>query len=231
MAYKDLFFDLDHTLWDFELNSKETMQELYINHHIAALGITDFDAFFNIYTAHNHRLWDRYSKGYIKQEELRWKRIYLSLLDFKIANEQLSKEMSLEFLQILPTKKKLFPHTIEILNYLKEKDYKMHLITNGFESVQMQKIKNANIAHYFTEVITSEASNSLKPNKEIFEFALKTANATLSESIMIGDNETADIQGGINIGMDTVFVNHLNVAPTIPATYTITHLKELASLL
>ena len=231
MAYKDLFFDLDHTLWDFELNSKETMQELYSTHHIAALGITDFDAFFNIYTAHNHRLWDRYSKGFIKQEELRWKRIYLSLLDFKIANEQLSKEMSLEFLQILPTKKKLFPHTIEILNYLKDKNYKMHLITNGCESVQMQKIKNAEIAHYFTEVVTSETSNSLKPNKEIFEFALKTANATLSESIMIGDNETADIQGGINIGMDTVFVNHLNVAPTIPATYTITHLKELEALL
>ena len=231
MAYKDLFFDLDHTLWDFELNSKETMQELYSTHHIAALGITDFDAFFNIYTAHNHRLWDRYSKGFIKQEELRWKRIYLSLLEFKIANEQLSKEMSLEFLQILPTKKKLFPHTIEILNYLKDKNYKMHLITNGFESVQMQKIKNAEIAHYFTEVITSETSNSLKPNKEIFEFALKTANATLSESIMIGDNETADIQGGINIGMDTVFVNHLNVAPTLPATYTITHLKELEELL
>ena len=231
MAYKDLFFDLDHTLWDFELNSKETMQELYSNHHIAALGITDFDAFFNIYTAHNHRLWDRYAKGFIKQEELRWKRIYLSLLDFKIANEQLSKDMSLEFLQILPTKKKLFPHTIEILNYLKEKDYKMHLITNGFESVQMQKIKNADIAHYFTEVITTETSNSLKPNKEIFEFALKTANATLSESIMIGDNETADIQGGINIGMDTVFVNHLKVAPTLPATYTITHLKELEALL
>jgi putative hydrolase of the HAD superfamily len=231
MAYKDLFFDLDHTLWDFELNAKETMQELYSNHHIAALGITDFEAFFNIYTAHNHRLWDRYAKGFIKQEELRWKRIYLSLLDFKIANEQLSKDMSLEFLQILPTKKKLFPHTIEILNYLKEKDYKMHLITNGFESVQMQKIKNADIAHFFTEVITSETSNSLKPNIEIFEFALKSSNATLSESIMIGDNETADIQGGINIGMDTVFVNHLNVAPTLPATYTITHLKQLEEIL
>ena len=231
MAYKDLFFDLDHTLWDFELNSKETMQELYSNHHIAALGITDFEAFFNIYTAHNHRLWDRYAKGFIKQEELRWKRIYLSLLDFKIANEQLSKDMSLEFLQILPTKKKLFPHTIEILNYLKEKDYKMHLITNGFESVQFQKIKNAEIAHFFTEVITSETSNSLKPNIEIFEFALKSSNATLSESIMIGDNETADIQGGINIGMDTVFVNHLNEAPTLPATYTITHLKELEEIL
>lgn len=231
MAYKDLFFDLDHTLWDFELNSKETMQELYENHKIASLGITDFDAFFNIYTAHNHRLWDRYAKGFIKQEELRWKRIYLSLLDFKIANEQLSKAMSVEFLKILPTKKKLFPYTIEILNYLKEKNYSLHLITNGFESVQFQKIQNAQIAHFFTEVITSEVSNSLKPNKEIFEYALKSSKATLAESIMIGDNETADIQGGINIGMDTVFVNHLNVAPTLPATYTITHLKELEVIL
>jgi len=231
MPYKDLFFDLDHTLWDFELNSKETIQELYITYGIAELGITDFDAFFAIYTAHNHRLWDRYAKGFIKQDELRWKRIYLSLLDFKIANEKLSKEMSVEFLSILPTKKKLFPHTIEILTYLKNKDYKLHLITNGFESVQFKKIENAEIAHFFTEVITSEASNSLKPNKEIFEYALKTANAQLQQSIMIGDNETADIQGGINIGMDTIFVNHLQVEPTLQATYTITHLQELENIL
>jgi putative hydrolase of the HAD superfamily len=231
MPYKDLFFDLDHTIWDFELNSKETLWDLHLKYELEAKGINNFDEFYSIYSVHNHKLWDRYSKGFIKQEELRWKRIYLSLLDFKIANEQLSKDMSLEFLQILPTKKKLFPHTIEILNYLKEKDYKMHLITNGFESVQFQKIKNAEIAHFFTEVITSETSNSLKPNKEIFEFALKSSNAALSESIMIGDNETADIQGGINIGMDTVFVNHLNVAATLPATYTITHLKQLEEIL
>jgi len=231
MAYKDLFFDLDHTLWDFELNSKETMQELYDTHQLASIGITDFDAFFTIYIAHNHRLWDRYSKGFIKQDELRWKRIYLSLLDFKIGNEKLAREMSVDFLEILPTKKKLFPYTIEILTYLKNKDYKMHLITNGFESVQFKKINNANIAHFFNEVVTSEASNSLKPQKEIFEYALKNANAQLDQSIMIGDNESADIQGGINAGMDTIFVNHLQTVPTVPATYTITHLKDLESIL
>jgi putative hydrolase of the HAD superfamily len=107
----------------------------------------------------------------------------------------------------------------------------MHLITNGFESVQFKKIKNSGIADYFTEVITSEASNSLKPQKEIFEYALKNAKATVAESIMIGDNESADIQGGINIGMDTIFVNHIQAIPTIPATYTITHLKELGTIL
>ena len=107
----------------------------------------------------------------------------------------------------------------------------MHLITNGFESVQFKKINNANIAHFFNEVVTSEASNSLKPQKEIFEYALKNANAQLDQSIMIGDNESADIQGGINAGMDTIFVNHLQTVPTVPATYTITHLKDLESIL
>ena len=231
MAYKDLFFDLDHTLWDFETNSKETIQELYTTHRLADLGIVDFDRFYSTYSAHNHRLWDRYTKGYIKQEELRWKRVYLSLLDFKVANEPLAKEMSQAYLEILPNKKHLFPYTIEILEYLKQKDYKMHLITNGFESVQFKKIKNSGLQDYFIEVITSEASNSLKPQKEIFEYALKNANASIEESIMIGDNESADIQGGINIGMDTIFVNHIQVVPTVPATYTITHLKELENIL
>ena len=231
MAYKDLFFDLDHTLWDFETNSKETIQELYTTHRLADLGIVDFDRFYSTYSAHNHRLWDRYTKGFIKQEELRWKRVYLSLLDFKVANEPLAKEMSQAYLEILPNKKHLFPYTIEILEYLKQKDYKMHLITNGFESVQFKKIKNSGLQDYFIEVITSEASNSLKPQKEIFEYALKNTNASIDESIMIGDNESADIQGGINIGMDTIFVNHIQVVPTVPATYTITHLKELENIL
>ena len=230
MPYKDLFFDLDHTIWDFELNSKETLWDLHLKYELEAKGIHDFDVFYSQYSVHNHRLWDRYTKGFIKQEELRWKRIYLSLLDYKIADEALSKEMSVDYLDILPNKKNLFPYTIEILEYLKSKNYTMHLITNGFESVQFKKIKNSNLADYFTEVITSEASNSLKPNKEIFEYALKASNAKLETSIMIGDNEDADIQGAINVGMDSIFVNHLQIQPTVPATHTITHLKELENI-
>jgi putative hydrolase of the HAD superfamily len=230
MPYKDLFFDLDHTIWDFELNSKETLWDLHLKYELEAKGINNFDEFYSIYSVHNHKLWDRYSKGFIKQEELRWKRIYLSLLDYKIADEALSKEMSVDYLTILPDKKNLFPYTIEILEYLKNKDYTMHLITNGFESVQFKKIKNSNLADYFTEVITSEVSNSLKPNKEIFEYALKVSNANVETSIMIGDNEDADIQGAINAGMDSIFVNHLQIQPTVPATHTITHLKELENI-
>jgi putative hydrolase of the HAD superfamily len=139
--------------------------------------------------------------------------------------------MSFDYLDILPHKKNLFPYTIEILEYLKAKGYQMHLITNGFESVQFKKIENSKLSPYFIEVITSEGSNSLKPNKEIFEYALDKTNASLNKSIMIGDNESADIQGAINIGMDSIFVNHINAVPTVPATYTITHLKELENIL
>jgi putative hydrolase of the HAD superfamily len=231
LPYKHLFFDLDHTLWDFETNAKATLHDLYVQHQLHNKGIDAFAIFFERYSYHNHRLWDRYTKGFIKQEELRWKRMWLTLLDFKLADEALSKQLAIEFLQLLPTKKNLFPYTFEILNYLSGKGYIMHLITNGFETVQHRKLQNSLLHNYFSEVITSEASNSIKPNKEIFDYAFAKAKALPQESIMIGDNEEADIAGGNNAGIDTIFVNHLQVQPTVKATFTITHLQQLEEIL
>jgi putative hydrolase of the HAD superfamily len=218
-------------LWDFETNSKETLNDLYNSNGLEARGIQDFELFFQKYSYHNHRLWDRYTKGFIKQDELRWKRMWLALLDFKIADESLSKMLSVQFLEQLPAKNRLFPYTVEILTYLKEKSYHLHLVTNGFENVQHNKLKHARLHSFFEAVITSEASNSLKPNKEIFEYALAKTGALAKESIMIGDNLDADIQGGINAGLDTIFVNHLNLSPHITPTYTVYHLKELENIL
>ena len=229
--YQHLFFDLDHTLWDFEANAKETLYDLHMAHNLQNRGVYSFDSFFNQYSYHNQKLWDRYTKGFIKQEELRWKRMWLALLDFKIADEALSKQMSVDFLQILPQKKNLFPYTIEILTYLKEKGYPMHLITNGFDTVQHSKLASSNLRSFFTEVITSENSNSLKPNKEIFEFAMKRCNTNADECIMIGDNLDADIAGAMNVGLDTVFVNHLCIYADIEPTYMIHHLQELEEIL
>jgi len=230
MTYKHLFFDLDHTLWDFETNSKETIQELFYQYQLKERGVADFDSFFNHYTIHNHRLWDRYTKGFIKQDELRWKRMWLTLLEYKIADEPLSRKLAVEFLELLPTKKSVFPYTYEILDYLKTKNYHLHLITNGFEAVQHHKLMNSNLKPYFQQVITSEASNSIKPQKEIFDYALQKAKATTKESIMIGDNLDADIQGGKNAGLDTIFVNHINAIPHVKPTYEIKHLQELEQI-
>ena len=228
--YRHLFFDLDHTLWDFEANAKETLQELCEVNALGEKGVTDFEQFFKRYSYHNEQLWQRYTSGTIRQDELRWKRMWLCLLDFKIADEPLARSLAVQFLERLPNRKNLFPYTVEILEYLKEKKYILHLITNGFESVQHNKLSNSKLTEYFEEVITSEKANSLKPNKEIFEFALQITGAHTFESIMIGDNIDADIKGAMNAGMDTVFVNHLNIETDVEPTYIVHHLKELEEI-
>jgi putative hydrolase of the HAD superfamily len=231
MRYKHLFFDLDHTLWDFETNARLTLQTLYQEENLIEQGVTtDFNLFFSRYSYHNERLWARYTRGFIKQEELRWKRMWFTLLDDKIANEGLSKQLSARFLELLPVQPALFPYTREILMYLQVKNYQLHLITNGFETVQHRKLQYSNLSSYFTHVITSEASNSLKPHPEIFAYALQKAGAQKEESIMIGDNLDADIQGAINAGLDTIFVNHIGATTQIKPTYTIHHLKELETI-
>jgi putative hydrolase of the HAD superfamily len=138
--------------------------------------------------------------------------------------------MDTQFLEALPTRKILFPYAIEILDYLTKKGYRLHLITNGFEKTQLSKIENAGLSGYFGEVITSEGANSLKPHKEIFEYAFRKTGAEPAESIMLGDSIEADIQGAINAGIDQVYVNHLGIEPEIRPTYTIYSLKELEKI-
>jgi putative hydrolase of the HAD superfamily len=229
-AYKHLFFDLDHTLWDFETNSHETLHEVFHNHQLNEKLTPDFDAFHERYSYHNKKLWDRYNHGYIRQEELRWKRMWHTLLDFKNGDEKLARQMSAEYLQILPHKKALFPYTIEIIEYLTQKGYRLHLITNGFEEVQWGKLRNSGIEGYFGQVVTSERAMALKPHAEIFAYALQHTGAHLHESIMLGDNLDADIGGAMKFGMDTVFVNHIGESTELKPTYTVTHLKELEAI-
>lgn len=227
MKYKHLFFDLDHTLWDFDSNSRLTLSDIYHSMDLVNRGVHDFDMFHKNYLIHNDKLWERYRNGFVKVDELRWKRMWLTLLDFKIGDEKLAREMGLRFLDLLPSRKILFPDTVEVLQYLTEKGYELHMITNGFEVTQHSKLENSGLSHFFGEVITSEGSNSLKPKKEIFDYAFSKANARPESSIMIGDSVDVDIQGAINAGIDQVHVNHLNKEKTSIATYTVFSLKEL----
>ncbi|MEP6616800.1 MAG: YjjG family noncanonical pyrimidine nucleotidase [Ginsengibacter sp.] len=231
MRYRHVFFDLDHTLWDFDTNAKITLREVYDESDLPKNKISSFENFYTTYLKHNAILWDRYHKGFINAEDLKWKRMWRTLIDFKIGDEALAKRLSAKFLELLPTKNNLFDYTIEILDYLVDKKYHLHLITNGFEKTQWSKLNNANLAKYFTHVITSEISNSVKPSKEIFEYAVKKANATIEESIMIGDNPDADIQGAINAGMDSIYVNHTQSDLICKCTHMVCSLKELEGIL
>jgi putative hydrolase of the HAD superfamily len=230
-VYRHLFFDLDHTIWDFEANSKQTLLQLYQDLQLKEKGVDDFEKFHKNYLVHNDKLWERYRNGFIKVDELRWKRMWLTLLDFKNGDETLARKMGDIFLELLPTRKILFPYTIEILNYITEKKYQLHLITNGFEKTQHSKLKNSGLDKFFKEVITSESSNSLKPHKEIFDYALSKTGAKKEESIMIGDSIEVDILGAINAGIDQVYVNHLSKNDhKINPTFTVYSLKELEDI-
>lgn len=232
MKYEHVFFDLDHTLWDFETNSRETLYDLYQELDLASMGVAAFDHFHHTYHHHNNIFWDRFRKGYITREELRWKRMWRTLLDYKLPNEPLARQLSERYLEILPTKKNLFHDTVEILDYLKNKKYPIHLITNGFEKTQLAKLRNSGIDKYFTHVITSEAAGIMKPHAPIFEYAIATAGTTAHTSIMIGDTLDADIQGGNNAGMDTVYFNPAEpVKGGIVPTYVIQNLGELRKIL
>jgi putative hydrolase of the HAD superfamily len=228
--YRHLFFDLDHTLWDFEANARVTLLELYDLMQLKERGVDDFDLFHKNYLEHNEKLWERYRNGFIKQEELRVKRMWLALLDFKIADEVLATDMSVQFLDMLPTRTILFPYAIEILEYLTNKNYQLHLITNGFEKTQHSKLKYSGLDKFFTEIITSEGSNSLKPNKEIFDFAFQKTGASPNESIMLGDSIEVDIIGAMKAGIDQVFINHLKIPIDIKPTYVVNSLKQLEEI-
>jgi putative hydrolase of the HAD superfamily len=231
MKYKHLFFDLDHTLWDFDANARTTLEQLHLDLNLPEKGIHDFDLFHKNYLAHNERLWTKYRNGHIKQDELRLKRMWLALLDFQIADEALAKQMSELFLQLLPTRTILFPDTMEVLTYLEEKGYHLHLITNGFEETQHCKLRSCGLDRFFKVVVTSECSNSLKPQREIFEYAMNKTGATVEESLMIGDTLDVDVLGALNVGMHAVHVNYNGLEQEVAPTYTIYHLRELKELL
>lgn len=230
MKYRHLFFDLDHTLWDFNANARLTLDELFHELSLADAGVHDFEEFLKIYLLNNEQLWERYRNGNIRAEELRWRRMWNTLVEFKISDEDLAKKMGQRFLELLPTRKILFPDAVDTLQYLKDKGYQLHLITNGFEETQHCKLRNCGISNFFVEVITSEGSNSMKPKREIFDYALNKAKALQHQSIMIGDSIEVDIKGAINAGIDQVYVNHLGEAITIEPTYIVSSLRELKEI-
>lgn len=231
LRYRQLFFDLDHTLWDFDANAELTLRQLYEDLQLATHGIAPFEAFYERYLHHNARLWERYRKGFIRREDLRLKRMWLTLLDFKVADEALARRLDHDYLEGLPRRTLLFPGTHEVLGYLKDRGYHLHIITNGFETTQLGKLHNSHLRGFFGEIITSEGSQSMKPRREIFEYALNKTGAMAKDSIMLGDDPDVDILGARNAGLDQVLVNHKGLpVKGGTATYVVGSLSELRNI-
>lgn len=227
MKIEHVFFDLDHTLWDFEKNSALTFQEI-----LPAANVNiSFNDFIKAYIPVNLKYWKLYREEKVSKKELRYHRLketFDALNHFE--EDSIINHLAEEYINKLPNYNHLFEGTIEILEYLRNK-YQLHIITNGFEEIQALKMSKSGLTKYFKEVITSESVGVKKPNPRVFEFALKKANTISSSSLMIGDSLEADIVGAMNCNMKAI---HFNSEKTnnIPKNITsINHLLEIKQYL
>jgi len=228
--YKHIFFDLDHTIWDFDRNAEEALHELYGIYGLKELGLDSADRFIETYTRNNHKLWAEYHLGRITKEELREARFKQTFLQLGMNPEIIPAGFEDAYVKLCPTKTNLFPDAHETLEYLSAK-YTLHLISNGFLESTTIKIGGTDIGKYFENVIISEVVGYNKPHKGIFEHAVNLAGATIEESLMIGDSLEADIYGALNFGMDAIYFNPLNLPKPDDVVMQINQLKELTLLL
>lgn len=204
--YKVVLFDLDHTLWDFNRNSFETLNELYKKHELVQLGGLSFSQFHQAFHSVNAHLWDLYDRGQLDQNVIRYQRFSLIFESISVRNESIADKLSADYIKISPTKSHLMEGALEVLNYLKVR-YPLYLVTNGFTDTQTTKAQSGGIVDFFQSIVTSEMAGHKKPAKEIFDFTLKLGGFNHHEAIMIGDNLLTDITGAADAGIDTVHFN------------------------
>lgn len=227
--YKHLFFDLDHTLWDFETNAHLTLVELY---HKYALGnyFESFEQFFDAYEPGNLELWAQYRDGKVTKAFLNTERFYRPMKQFGFDDYGQAQAFADDFVAISPLKTALLPHAIELLDYLRNR-YQMHIITNGFHQTQVLKLQHSGLRPYFQHVFISEVIGANKPHKAFFEHAVKSANARKRESLVIGDSLEADVVGARNFGLDQVYFNPSLRPHHEKVTLEISSLKQLFDFL
>jgi len=228
--YKAVFFDLDHTLWDFELNSLTAITELFYSYKLEDYGIAAPADFFSIYTHINKSMWDDYHQNKISKQVLRSGRFNRTLQKFGVNDITLAEKLAENYLVSCPVKTNLFPGTLDTLKYLSEK-YSLHIITNGFKEVQYLKIRNSGLEPFFKNIHVSEEIGYKKPDAEIFHYAVKQSGTIHENCIMIGDNLDTDIAGAENAGIASVFFNPLKIPINRKVLYEISQLQELRTIL
>ncbi|NUM32760.1 MAG: noncanonical pyrimidine nucleotidase, YjjG family [Bacteroidetes bacterium] len=203
----NIFWDLDHTLWDYPTNARLTVFELFEKYKLNELTKHKPEVFHNTYCHHNDAAWDDYRDGKIDKQTLRKLRFSKTFTELGIENEKFHEIFENEFVEKCPTKGNLMSGALEMLRFF-EKDYKQHIITNGFKETQEIKLKTSGIFHFFSTITNSEDVGVQKPNPQIFKSALSAAATFAENSLMVGDNFEADILGAYNLGFNCIFFNH-----------------------
>lgn len=230
MKYKNLFFDLDDTLWAFSLNARNTFEEMYFKHKFNRY-FDSFQHFYTLYQKRNAELWIEYGDGNITKEELNNQRFLYPLQAVGVVDEVLAKTYSDDFFAVIPTKSNLMPYAKELLEYLFPK-YNLYILSNGFRELQYHKMRSAGIDGYFKKIILSDDIGVMKPWPQIFHYALSATQSEVADSLMIGDSWDADIVGASGVGMHQIYYNCVErTLFPFEATYTITALKDIMNIL
>lgn len=221
----DIFFDLDHTLWDFERNSALAFTAVFDKRRMGV----DMETFLAHYVPINARYWSLYQSDQVTHDQLRYGRLRDTFTLMDIAHsDALLHELSEAYIEHLPVYNHLFDDARDTLLYLRPR-YRLHIITNGFSQVQQRKIANSGLGEFFVSVTDSERAGAKKPQRGIFDFALQQAGVLPANSLMVGDSFEADVEGALNAGMKAV-----HYSPTIvpgAGHHSITRLAELKNLL
>ena len=205
MPYKNLFFDLDDTLWAFSANARDTYEEMYRKYDYDRF-FDSFEHYYSLYQRRNLELWAEYADGKVTKEELNRQRYLYPLEAVGAGDSALAEAYEKDALATIPTKSKLMPHAREVLEYLSAK-YNLYILSNGFKELQFHKMRSSDIDKYFRKVVLSDDIGILKPWPEIFHFALSATQSELNDSLMIGDSWENDIAGAAGVGMHQVFYN------------------------
>ncbi|MGL2964512.1 YjjG family noncanonical pyrimidine nucleotidase [Flavobacterium sp. RSB2_4_14] len=223
----DIFFDLDHTLWDFDKNSHKAFEKIFKARHETI----DIHQFIEIYAPINQACWKLYQVDKMTHEELRYQRLKqtFDVLNYAISDEEIDR-ISIDYIDFLPDNNQLFDGAIEVLEYLFPK-YNLHIITNGFAEVQRRKMNYSGLDIYFKTITNSEMAGVKKPHKNIFELALSLANTRKENAIMIGDCIDADVKGALDFGMKAILFDEKEIHAPEEEILVINHLLELKNIL
>ena len=229
-GYRNLFIDLDDTVYDFSAASRESFLETYELLHYERY-FDSFEHYMSLYEPYNLELWRIYGEGKITKDELNRRRYSHPLEAVGVNDPQLAATFCRNALGLIPTKGPLEPGTIELLEYLRPK-YNLYILSNGFKELQSHKMQTAGIDKYFDALILSEDIGVNKPDKRLYEHAMQRTASKPEESLMIGDMFDTDIVGAANFGIDSIYYNPKGKTghPFTP-TYEVRHLLEIKEIL
>ena len=231
MKIQHIFFDLDNTLWDHRKNAYLTLKEIFKREDITEKFNIGFEEFHTEYFTINEKLWAQIRDGEIDKEYLRKHRFYDAFLFFGVDDFELSQVFEHQFLDEILNYNDLVPGAFEILEYLSAKNYDLHILSNGFQEVTHKKCELSGIKNYFKTITSADEINIRKPHPEVYDYALKKANAQKENSIMIGDDWIADVEGGKAFGLEVVFLDVFSDNYEAENVKVIKKLKELETIL